>query len=213
MAHSTESTGLNLNLPELRPINTSTGGGWPLRVDTTENWAWCKDIFNPSELDAIVRIGHSSEIERATTFGGSDPKVRDSYVNFLYPGEVTSWVFERVAGAINGINAKYFGFDLYGMEQGLQFTRYEAPGEHYDWHIDKGLGREPRKLSLSIQLSNPDDYEGGDLELWFGGEPVKAARERGMITFFPSYVMHRVTPVTKGTRYSLVCWVGGPSFK
>ena len=83
----------------------------------------------------------------------------------------------------------------------------------FTWHIDRNMGIATRKLSLSLQLSAPEDYEGGDLELWFGGEPVKANRERGMITFFPSYVMHRVTPVTKGVRYSLVCWVSGPPFK
>jgi PKHD-type hydroxylase len=99
------------------------------------------------------------------------------------------------------------------MEQGLQFTRYQAPGEHYEWHIDRGMQTGTRKLSLSLQLSDPDDYEGGDLEMWFGGEPTKASRERGMMTFFPSYVMHRVTPVTKGVRYSLVCWISGPPFK
>lgn len=214
MDHSTDQIGLRVELPELKPLSfNKSGGGWPLRVDNTENWAWLTDVFNPSELDTIVRIGQSIEIERASTFGGSDPKVRDSYVNFIYPNDVSTWMFSRIAGAVNTINERYFGFDLQSMEQGLQFTRYQAPGEHYEWHIDRGMGIGTRKLSLSIQLSDPDEYEGGDLELWYGGEPVKASRQRGMITFFPSYVMHRVTPVTKGIRHSLVCWVSGPPFK
>ena len=212
MVRSTEPVGISADLPKMHPAN-SGGGGWLLRTDPVENFAWWNGAFTSQELDAIINIGNSIELERAHTHGGDNPEVRDSFVNFLYPNETTSWIFQKLTGAILEINNAYFGFDLYAMEQGLQFTRYEAPGEHYEWHIDRNMGIATRKLSLSLQLSAPEDYEGGDLELWFGGEPVKANRERGMITFFPSYVMHRVTPVTKGVRYSLVCWVSGPPFK
>lgn len=64
-----------------------------------------------------------------------------------------------------------------------------------------------------MQLSDEDDYVGGDLELMFGDEPQKMIRKRGTILCFPSYVLHRVTPVTEGTRYSLVAWITGPQFK
>lgn len=212
MARLTEPKNLKVDLLELSDPN-SGGGGWPLHSDHVENWAWISNAFTPTELDAIINIGNSAELHRASTYGGSDVKVRDSFVQFLFPNDVTNWVFQRLAGAINGINQQFFNFDLYTMEQGLQFTRYQAPGEHYEWHIDRGMQTGTRKLSLTLQLSDPDDYEGGDLELWYGGEPMKASRERGMMTFFPSYVMHRVTPVTKGVRYSLVCWVSGPPFK
>lgn len=212
MARLTKPIKMSVDLPKVRPAS-SAGGGWPLYNDHVENWAWFKDAFTPLELDAIINIGKSVEIERASTYGGSNPKIRDSYVNFLFPNEITGWVFQRIAGVISEINQRFFGFDLYAMEQGLQFTRYQAPGEHYEWHIDRGMQTGTRKLSLSLQLSDPDNYEGGDLELWFGGEPMKASRERGMMTLFPSYVMHRVTPVTKGTRYSLVAWISGPPFK
>jgi PKHD-type hydroxylase len=214
MVHSTEPKGLSVELPKINNISEIRGGGgWPLVNDPVENFAWCREIFNRAELDAIIKIGTAQELAKATTYGGQDNKVRNSFVNFLFPNEINSWVFARLAGAINEINNAFFGFDLFGMEQGLQFTKYEAPGEHYEWHIDRGIHTGTRKLSLAMQLSDPEDYEGGDLEMWFGGEPTKASRDRGLITFFPSYVMHRVTPVTKGTRYSLVCWVSGPPFK
>jgi PKHD-type hydroxylase len=212
MVRSTDPKNLKVDLLKLSPP-TSGGGGWPLQNDPVENWAWFSSAFTPAELDAIINIGNSAELERAATYGGSDTKIRDSFVQFLFPNDVTGWVFQRLAGAVNTINQQFFGFDLYAMEQGLQFTRYQAPGEHYEWHIDRGMQTGTRKLSLSLQLSDPDDYEGGDLEMWFGGEPTKASRERGMMTFFPSYVMHRVSPVTKGVRYSLVCWVSGQPFK
>jgi len=208
----TEPINLAVDLPKLRPA-TAPGGAWPLKPDRCENWAWNQDAFTPAELDAIINIGNAAELERASTYGGNDPKVRDSFVQFLFPNEVTDWVFARLAGVIMGMNEAFFGFDLTAMEQGLQFTRYAAPGEHYEWHIDRGMQTGTRKLSLTLQLSDSDTYEGGDLELWFGGEPIKASRDRGMMTFFPSWAMHRVTPVTEGVRYSLVCWVSGPSFK
>lgn len=212
MVRLTEPVNLKIELPDF-PSVTDGGGGWLLRSDHVENFAWVTDIFNPAELDAIINIGTASELGRASTYGGSDPSVRDSYVNFLFPNQITSWIFARLAAVITEMNNRFFGFDLQAMEQGLQFTRYEAPGEHYEWHIDRGMNSGTRKLSLSVQLSDPEDYEGGDLELWFGGEPVKAAKQRGMITLFPSYVMHRVAPVTKGVRYSLVAWISGPPFK
>jgi PKHD-type hydroxylase len=212
MIRETEPVGLKVDLPVLRPVD-SGGGGWPLHRDRVENFAWNKDSFTPAELDAIIKIGTNAELARASTFGGNDPKIRDSFIQFLFPNEVTYWVFERVNAVVNAMNDEFFGFDLTSMEQGFQFTRYSAPGEHYEWHIDRGILSGTRKLSLSLQLSDPDDYEGGDLELWFGGEPVKASRERGVMTLFPSWAMHRVTPVTEGVRYSLVCWVSGPSFK
>jgi PKHD-type hydroxylase len=212
MINTTEPVNLTVDLPKLRPA-TAAGGAWPLKPDRCENWAWNQDAFTPTELDAIINIGNAAELERASTFGGDDPKVRDSFVQFLFPNEVTEWVFARLAGVVMGMNEAFFGFDLTGMEQGLQFTRYSAPGEHYEWHIDRGMQTGTRKLSLTLQLSDPETYDGGDLELWFGGEPIKASRDRGMMTLFPSWAMHRVTPVTEGVRYSLVCWVSGPSFK
>ena len=66
---------------------------------------------------------------------------------------------------------------------------------------------------MSIQLSDSDDYEGGDLELMFREEPVKLDRTRGTLVAFPSFMLHRVTPVTRGTRWSLVAWITGPRWR
>lgn len=215
MAISLEPVNLTLELPKLgRP--DSPGGGYPLHPDRVSNFAFCSEVFTNDELDAVIRIGEQVEFDRASTGGGTDTKVRDSFVSFLYPNEITNWIFDKMSQALVQMNDQFFGFDLTCMEQGLQFTRYSAPGEHYNWHIDRGGQFGTRKLSVTMQLSAPEDYEGGDLELWFGGDEddiIKADRARGMMTFFPSWSMHRVTPVTKGVRYSLVCWVSGPSFK
>lgn len=204
---------ITLDLPD-KPDITRGGGAWPLKVDHVENWAWSNQVFTPEELDAIIEIGTSVELEKASTYGPvQDDKNRNSFVHFLFPGEFTNWVFARLAGAITAMNDQYFGFDLTGMEQGLQFTRYTAPGQHYDWHIDRGHLTPTRKLSLSLQLNDPSEYKGGELQFKFGRKDETVKKERGMITFFPSYTLHRVKPVTQGTRYSLVAWISGPPFK
>lgn len=201
---------VKVNVPDPSPPQ---GGVWRLDSDRVNEWAWLVDVFGPDELDAIVEMGSRSALRPGVTGHGHRTDVRKSDIGWLYPSEVTGWVFARLAGAVQAANDQFFGFDLSGMEQGLQFTRYTAPGEHYDWHIDRGIGQGIRKLSFVVQLSDPTDYDGGELEIWTGGEPHVADRTRGVITFFPSWTMHRVRPVTRGVRYSLVCWVSGPSFR
>lgn len=204
---------IQIDLPP-KPDAIKSGGAWPLTVDHVENWAWIENIFSDQEIKTIIRIGTNAELSKASTYGSvQSDEIRNSSVQFLFPNEYTSWIFAKLAPAITQINSKYFQFDLSGMEQGLQFTRYEAPGQHYDWHVDRGFMTPTRKLSVSVQLSKPEEYEGGELELRFGQEPDVMNRAFGLATFFPSYTLHRVKPVTKGVRYSLVAWVSGPPFK
>lgn len=214
MATSAKKPQITLNLPTEKPDPTRGGGAWSLRTDHVEEWAWLTGVFSDTELDTIIEIGSRTDLQKASTYGPiQDDRNRNSHVQFLFPNDVTGWIFERLAGAINAINDQYFKFELSAMEQGLQFTRYTAPGQHYHWHVDRGHRTAPRKLSVSVQLTDPKDYKGGDLELQFGRKPTRIARHRGMVTFFPSYTLHRVRPVTQGTRHSLVCWVSGPPFK
>ena len=213
MARSTKK--LKIDLPVLEKPDPSKGaGGWPLKLDHVENWSWRREIFTKDECETIIRIGTHRELQKASTYGPvQSDKNRNSYVNFLFPNELTNWMFGRLAAVINEVNNQYFGFDLQTMEQGLQFTKYTAPAEHYDWHVDRGFMTGTRKLSVSVLLNDPSEYKGGELQFRFGREPDKAPQEQGLGIFFPSYTLHRVTPVTKGTRYSLVAWISGPPFK
>ena len=212
MARWTEP--INLDLPIERPRSVSLGGGsWPFYLDRTHEWAWQDGIFSDLELDAIIEIGNRHQIDRASTYGVTGPEVRSSNVAFIYPNESTDWIFRKMTMATDQMNREYFGFDLSGFEQGFQFTRYEAPGEHYEWHVDRGRGIPVRKLSVTVQLSDPATYEGGDLQISEGLTPATLERKRGRLTFFPSWIQHRVTPVTSGIRYSLVAWIGGPPFR
>lgn len=206
------SFNLSIDLPK-RVRADSPGGGWHFKQDFPHEWCWWDNAFTPLELDAIIRIGERIEMSKGTTGGGDSAAIRDSYVSWLFPNEITNWVFERLANVVLNANQQFYQFDLDGFFQGFQFTKYTAPGQHYTWHVDRGYGMGVRKLSLSLLLSDPDTYEGGDLELKFGEEVQQAPRKRGIITLFPSWSLHRVTPVTEGIRYSLVAWVSGPPFK
>jgi PKHD-type hydroxylase len=112
------------------------------------------------------------------------------------------------------INSIFYRFDLYGFMEDMQYTVYASGGDHYDWHIDAGSRTTcPRKLSLSLQLSDPSEYEGGKLEFMNGKDVKVADRDRGLVVAFPAYRLHRVTPVTKGLRKSIVVWTTGPQFR
>lgn len=201
-------TELELDIP---PIET--GGGWGLKPDPVHMWAWQDSVFTPDECDEIVEIGERQNMTRGATFDERRDNYRDSFVTFLFPSIVTEWVFQRIATTAQMFTDRYFGFDLTGIQEGIQFTRYSAPGEHYSEHTDSSHGTAIRKLSLVIQLTDPAEYDGGRLELLHLAEPTEMSTRQGTALAFPSYTLHRVTPVTEGVRHSLVVWVTGPAFR
>ena len=198
--------------PNVKIVQPSTV--WPFELDYVEDWAYFQGAFTPEECGKIIEIGNARIVDKSRIRGNNIiDDIRDSVNSWILPCDDSQWIFRRVTDVIVDLNSKYFKFDLYGFIEGFQFTRYDAPGGKYDQHIDRGLNTWTRKLSFTLQLSDPKDYVGGDLELYYGKEPTIPTKEQGFVAVFPSYVLHRVTPVTKGTRYSLVAWITGPSFK
>lgn len=142
-----------------------------------------------------------------------DESIRKSRIKWVHHDDRSWWVYDKLAKHIIEAN-KSWGFAINSIIDSIQYTEYYEDGGHYEWHMDVGdYPQNNRKISLTIQLSDPNDYEGGDLEFWLGKEPYKAPREKAFAVLFPSYLMHRVTPITKGTRKSLVLWVGGDTFR
>jgi PKHD-type hydroxylase len=185
---------------------------WQFHSDKTQNWAYMDNLFTPEECAQIIAIGNS-KLEKATIVGGEVNKdIRESQISWLSPNDL-EFAFRRVTDGVLNLNSQFFNFDLFGLAEGFQFTRYDAPTGHYGMHIDKMLNGPVRKLSLTIQLSSPEDYEGGELALQFDKEADVMPKELGKMIVFPSYILHKVRPVTKGTRYSLVAWVTGKPFK
>ena len=113
------------------------------------------------------------------------------------------------------LNSKFYNFDLSGFVEDMQFTVFEGnESGHYAWHIDASHNSiAPRKLSIVLQLSDPLEYEGGELQTMNSNSPSSVTRQRGLIAAFPSWALHRVTPVTSGVRKSIVVWIAGPEFR
>lgn len=192
---------------------------WLFEHDTVGTYAWHTEVFSNDECDKIIKLSSSYNKRSAETLEENSKKIseyRKSEVSFIPPGDKDfEWVYERLSGYTNKLNDDFFNFDLYGFCECLQFTEYKAPTGHYHAHIDKVSGGRLRKLSIVLQLTDPTEYEGGDFQIMNSGEysPDNAPRERGTLLVFPSYTLHRVTPITKGTRNSIVGWIAGPPFK
>ena len=191
---------------------------WWLEVGNTESWAYQHDLFSNSEIEQIHDIAAAYELDTAKVGSGNEQTknttIRDSNIAFLKSSDDnTKWIFERITRAVININEQFWNFDLRRIET-LQYSEYGV-GQFYRPHIDM-MYQAPRpairKLSFSVQLTDPTEYEGGDVIIKAGDDSA-IHRNKGTIVFFPSYILHEVQPVTKGTRHALVGWVTGPAFK
>ena len=192
---------------ELKFKNSS----WSFELDQVNFYAFWKNVFSKEECQTIINIAKDKGLIKGKTKDESD--VRDSKISWLYPIDDMEWVFRRVTDITLNLNEKFFKFDLFGMNEGFQFTNYEAPSGKYGKHVDRAINMCVRKLSISIQLTNPNEYEGGELYLYDGDKGISMDKTQGTLIIFPSYVLHEVMPVTKCERNSLVTWVTGKQFK
>lgn len=206
-----------VDLAEVPDFRMKTFSFWSLANPQLEEYRFLEQAFNPNEIKEILKLGKSFKNNQSRTGDGREfSEVRKSYNSWIPPCDITNWLYVRAQDLIANINT-HFEFDLHSMEN-FQFTEYDDQyNGMYQRHIDKFPNatspNSHRKLSFSVQLSDPATYEGGDLLMHTGDKPMVANRAQGSINFFPSYVLHEVTPVTKGKRYSLVGWVSGPKFK
>lgn len=185
---------------------------------SVEPFVWWEGAFTEQELNWLQDKAKNAQIN-AKIGGGSgrngvvDPNIRRSQVSWLGNATDTQWVFEKLGDVISKVNAQYYRFDLTGFGEQLQLTNYDqSENGMYGWHQDYGTGIS-RKLSMAMQLTDPSEYEGGNLQIMTANIPQNIRKQRGLIAIFPSYIVHQVTPVTQGSRQSLVAWVSGPPFK
>lgn len=188
-----------------------------LNAPAEESWltGFAEDVFTSEECKRIIEIGKKKLVNAKLGDDTINTEVRDSLINWILPEDDTMWIFEKLETTVINVNANLFKFDITGFAEGFQFTEYNAPGGHYTAHIDRmNIGSSIRKLSVTLQLTDPSEYEGGELEILTNLEiPEIAPKKQGTAFFFNSHLLHRVKPVTKGTRHSLVAWVTGPRFK
>jgi PKHD-type hydroxylase len=180
------------------------------------SFATFQDAFTADELDQIVSYGDSLRFSSATVDNNREPgaDIRVAKTAWISNNETVPWLYDRMAWVARQLNGQFYHFNLSGFQEDMQYTTYESEENgHYNWHIDAGgEGRPPRKMSLVLQLSDPADYDDGELQVMTSSNPTSVTKQRGLIAAFPSYVLHRVTPVTCGIRKSLVIWVTGPAF-
>lgn len=156
--------------------------------------------FTPDLKPALVETLELAESE----------SIRKSSAVFVAHSKSTNWVFERLGQAVREVNNALYDFQVSQFREGFQFTRYEV-GEYYGPHFDIGPGKlTERKLSMTAQLSSPDDYTGGELIVY---PEFVAPKDQGTMTVFPSFMCHDARPVTAGVRYSLVSCLAGPPFR
>lgn len=178
-----------------------------------------EDLYSAEECDRIAAGLEPDQWRPALVTDNKHGRglVRPEVRSVLQQGlraDQAGWPVSQLADAIRGINDRVFRFDLNGFDDIDYPTvlRYEAEVEdHFARHTDSGPAFPNRKLTCVVQLSDPNDYRGGDL--LFPDAGFIAPRNRGLLIVFPAFVTHQVTPVVSGTRHVIVGWVGGPTFR
>ncbi len=154
---------------------------------------------------------------QATTDQNIISDYRRSNVAWFDPHDADHhWLIKRLSDNIAYFNALNWNFDLTGFVESCQYTIYDAAQlGHYDWHLDahSQWNSSPRKLSVVIQLSDPSEYDGGEFCIKTHRDETILPKEKGTLIMFPSYILHKVKPVTSGVRRSFVCWISGPKLR
>lgn len=199
----------------------------------TSNWNtfwYAKNVFNDQMINDLTQMVESDyKFEKGQT--GTDElgtrtsayKTNNRDIAYLTPETKTKWLYDLLFPLVLQANHEFFQFDIDIVTDPIHYVIYPAPtgpqsndGGHLDWHMDIGAyAVNKRKLAMTVQLSDPRDYDGGDFEIWFGGseEPTLVPREKGDVIVFPAFCMHRVKPTTRGERRCLVFWTGGRPYR
>jgi len=175
-------------------------------------------LFTPDQCQKIIDAGRRQKPQQAKVGmgrpdGGTDTKKRTTTISWI-PFKEMGPMYNDINIFIQKANKNHFGFGDIQITEQAQFTEYPEGG-FYDWHMDTDVNMqyEPpvRKISMTLLLSPENQFEGGDLELMAPGK--RANMKQGHAIIFASFLNHRVAPVTKGVRQSLVMWFGGEPFK
>ena len=179
-----------------------------------------RPLFTPEQCQMIINAGRSEPRINAgvgsgkgTKGGVIDTKTRTSHISWI-PFKKMTEMYKDIEKIMKATNSNHFGFDGMQITEMAQYTEYPEGG-FYEWHVDNDVNfqHEPpvRKISMTCLLSPENEFEGGDLELVKEGQ--RASLKQGHAIFFASFIRHRVAPVIRGNRKSLVMWFGGTPFK
>ena len=182
-------------------------------IDQTNFYLFNK-AFSLEEIMWIENLSKLYDYTEGKTIGESNNSIRKSKVKWIHHSDQSNWLYEKIVNMVQEANNALWKFDLRSIIDSIQYTEYEEDGGHYDWHMDIGpKSINHRKISVVVQLSEAESYEGGELVLWNSNVPSVIEKGIGNVIVFPSFLMHKVTPMVKGNRKSLVLWLGGGSYK
>ena len=179
-----------------------------------------RPLFTPEQCQMIINAGRSEPkinasvgSDKGIKGGVIDTKTRPSHISWI-PFKKMKEMYKDIEKIMKATNSNHFGFDGMQITEMAQYTEYPEGG-FYEWHVDNDVNfqHEPpvRKISMTCLLSPENEFEGGDLELVKEGQ--RASLKQGHAIFFASFIRHRVSPVIRGNRKSLVMWFGGTPFK
>ncbi len=178
-----------------------------------ENWYIVRKFLLPEDIIFYKQSMSGLNWDESSTVGDTD-NYRNSWVKWTpkYQGDKFNWLYERIWNWTNIANDELWNFDLIGFKDSPQYTKYESPGGKYDWHMDiMGSGINHRKVSFVCELGT--NFQGGKLQFKTGAGHQEIDLNYGDAVLFPSFYLHRVTPLIKGTRESLVQWISGKPYK
>lgn len=187
----------------------------PVRQVNSDLYSYWTGAFTNEDLELIINYFNKteSEMQDSVLQLGIKSDYRKSKQRWVDHDE-NDHLSDMLSKVCSELNSKYYRFDIDAFYEQFQYTVYNSSDKgHYNWHVDSDITPYPRKLTLVLQLSDPSDYEGGELLLTNSDHEIVAPKEKGLIVCFPSYTLHKVTPVTSGTRKTLVAWASGPAFR
>src|ERR1051325_3669408 len=180
------------------------------------DYTWFKGLFSEEEVEKIralwdPELTKTAQVNKAgEAIARND--LRKSELMWIKPG-ANDWIYDKLAQACMQANTNRYKFEVLGFQTELQLANYEGQG-FFDWHMDFGAGDiSNRKLSITVQLSDASEYEGGELQFMINQNVITAPKDKGTAIIFPSFALHRVTPVTKGSRKSILGWIAGPPYR
>lgn len=171
-----------------------------------------ENTFTKKECELIINSEGDfleSKIYKSSSYNEIDKSRRSSKEKILLPNEKNLWIYERLEKYVVEANKNFFNFDITVIKE-LQVLKYEE-NDFFLLHYDIGSNMtSTRKLSIVVLLSHPSEYEGGNL---YFIPKITFNNKQGTMIIFPSYIIHEVSKITWGERYTLVAWVHGPRFR